>query len=349
MTEARIASPWSGRTAVVPRVQAKGRRVFETLNGLRGLAALVVLCVHMRASLPPLLGFASGELAVDLFFMLSGFVLAEAYGASFDAGMDAPTFLRLRLRRLYPLYALGAILGLAHWLGHDRARLLTAAPLALAMLPNPFGAMLYPTNIPAWSLFFELVANAILALLWRRLSAGVLAMIVGVGAAGLVAGARLYGGLSEGFLWDGFFVGFARVCFSFFLGVALHRMRLRAPAINPWLILAAMLALLSLAPGPQWRWLVDLAVVMLGAPALILLGAAARTGPQSRPVFALAGLVSYALYAIHAPLLTLANQLASRLRLETTPALVLAEAAAVLFLAWIAARALDPPARRRPS
>jgi hypothetical protein len=84
---------------------------FGTLDGLRGVAMMVVVLFHagiiFGAWVP---GF--GYLAVDLFFALSGFVLSHAYDNRFVAGMRVAEFLYLRVVRLYPLYFLGLVLGL---------------------------------------------------------------------------------------------------------------------------------------------------------------------------------------------------------------------------------------------
>ena len=88
----------------------KPRRL--VLDGMRGVAALAVVALHLKDSLgisaPP-----ASYLAVDLFFMLSGFVLAQAYGARLAGPLSPWGFIRLRLIRLYPLYLAGLVVGAA--------------------------------------------------------------------------------------------------------------------------------------------------------------------------------------------------------------------------------------------
>ena len=85
--------------------------VFGTLNGVRGLAAVAVALYHMH-SLFKVQFVQSGYLAVDLFFVLSGVVIAHAYGARLSSGMTPLRFLRARFIRLAPLYLLGTAIGL---------------------------------------------------------------------------------------------------------------------------------------------------------------------------------------------------------------------------------------------
>ncbi len=93
-------------------VGAPDTRVFHTLDALRGIAAIGVVIFHMGGTFEPL-ATPGGYLAVDLFFMMSGVVLSHAYEARFRAGMGTLEFMRLRLIRLYPLYLLGLLLGIA--------------------------------------------------------------------------------------------------------------------------------------------------------------------------------------------------------------------------------------------
>src|SRR5882757_3316593 len=97
-------------------------RVFHTLDALRGIAAIGVVTFHMKQLFAPIAA-SGGYLAVDLFFMMSGVVLSHAYEGRFRAGMGTFDFMRTRLIRLYPLYFLGTMLGIAvtvaSLLGHN--------------------------------------------------------------------------------------------------------------------------------------------------------------------------------------------------------------------------------------
>src|SRR5215467_2969310 len=83
------------------------RQKLSSLEALRGLAALVVLGSHsLSGNLRP----QSGYLAVDLFFVLSGFVIAHAYRDRIERGLTIGAFIKLRLIRLYPLYLAGSLI-----------------------------------------------------------------------------------------------------------------------------------------------------------------------------------------------------------------------------------------------
>ena len=83
-----------------------GNARFSTLDGLRGVAAIMVLLYHCDQMAP------RGYLGVDLFFTLSGFVIARAYGDRLASGMPVGRFVALRLVRLYPMYFVGGLLGI---------------------------------------------------------------------------------------------------------------------------------------------------------------------------------------------------------------------------------------------
>ncbi len=203
------------------------RHKFRTLDGIRGVAALLVV---MRHADPYFKGLPRTEsyLAVDLFFVLSGFVLAYSYQARLDAGMTAIRFMRLRLIRLYPLYALGLAIAVAAVVFEafcgvaPPAWIEVATLLAAFMLPSPvYGAPagIFPLNGPSWSLFFELAANAVMGAGWRVLSNRVLVVACVVFGASLAAVTINLRSANFGDLWITFPVGFGRACFSFFAGV----------------------------------------------------------------------------------------------------------------------------------
>lgn len=232
---------------------------FEALDGMRGFAALAVLLFHVGKTDAPWL-FAHGYLAVDFFFILSGFVIAYAYGARLLEGMSSSRFLRARLVRLYPLIAAGAVLGVAGYCKlYDRSTLLAIFVTGIFLLPTPLAPqsedrMALAINPPSWSLFFEFVANAAFALAAPRLSDRMLALVVTISAFALAASIALFNGVDFGAHWPDFLFGIPRVCFSFFAGVGLFRLWRRgwlARCKAPLSALLFVLALLLLAPaGP---------------------------------------------------------------------------------------------------
>src|ERR1700761_6004380 len=97
-----MTTPASG----LPLAPPDKPHAYPALDGLRGVAAIAVMLHHFRPLTAPWL-FAHGYLAVDLFFLLSGFVIAHAYDARFRKGLGVPAFLVIRLIRLWPMIAFG--------------------------------------------------------------------------------------------------------------------------------------------------------------------------------------------------------------------------------------------------
>ena len=343
-------------------MKAAKRRTFATLDGLRGLAALLVVYHHQHLAgingAPP-----SAYLAVDLFFLMSGFVIAHAYEDKLSSGMAPLAFMRLRLIRLYPLYLLGSVVGLGVALAFWRlsavhptnlAELVRVTMLGLVMAPTfspDATVMAFPLNGPAWSLFFELGVNLIYAVAAVRLSSRWLSLTCAA-CAGVMAILALRGNdLNVGFQTLSFLWGVPRVALSFFAGVLIYRLhrsgKLPRIAVSPlWaLVLALGLIAAPIEVGPIGA----LVVVTVGFPMVLLLAVCAEEPASglARP-FALLGEASYPLYAIHGPIVV-GLMMASRfwgwdlpgVRLEVAFALPLALSAVALVLS----RRFDQPIR----
>ena len=283
--------------------------MFHGLDGLRGVAAVFVAMRH--TAFFHNLGIHGGFLAVDLFFVLSGFVIAHAYERRLERGLSAGRFLALRYLRLWPVYALGAVLGLIAAFdqalpGRDNLttdQVIHTAPFALLMLPGPhIKPMLYPVNSVAWSLALELLVNLVYALLWRRLrDVRVLAGVLAISAVGLVGAALWFGKLDIGFGWTDAWGGLPRVAFSFTAGLGIYRLFKARPWRSP---LPAWAPLLILPPLFYVRvdevvW--PLVCVLLLFPAIVITAAASEPRALAAKVFAWLGAVSYPLYALHKP------------------------------------------------
>jgi peptidoglycan/LPS O-acetylase OafA/YrhL len=329
-----------------------------TLDAMRGLAALAVVAFHVHGLLAPI-DFGHAYLAVDLFFGLSGLVIARAYGARFDAGLTPVVFMRMRVVRLYPLYALGTLLGvllvmLALRWGNmppiDPTALTLALVAAALMLPAPLPieaiGRLAPFNVAAWSLVFEMGANALLVLTWRRLTPRRLALVIGLSGLLLALGAWRHGDADVGVQWSNAALAVPRTLFSFCIGIALAR---HAPALRPrhgydWPILI-LLTLVFALPRAIHAPAYDLACIAVVFPLLIWIGAA--TTPRHAGLARWLGLISYPIYAVHTPLLVLASLVLKRLpALAQAPYVGIAFLIAACLVADFAARRLDPALRR---
>jgi peptidoglycan/LPS O-acetylase OafA/YrhL len=329
---------------------------YATLDGLRGLAAFAVLLLHVQTKGPP-----NAYLAVDFFFVLSGFVVAHAYERRLAGGMGLLDFVRTRVLRLYPLAVLGVVLG-GLWFasrGVPLDDLLRASVAGALMLPSwdlaEVSAFVFPGDPPLWSLFFELAANfafalAVPFLTTRRLIAAT-ALFGGV----LVWAALVKHGLDVGWRLDDFGYGTARVLFPFTCGILLRRLPPPPPLGQAWLWpVAGVLLAILFCPLPRGPILAVAAGLFL-FPAVVTAGAAVRAGPQVGAFLLYLGRLSYPVYVLHNPIIRIVRSTARGLSLDgawLTPATVLvvllASHAAMVFYdeplrAWVGRRLAPKP------
>lgn len=342
------------------------RRTFHSLDALRGLAAAAVLLFHAsfvyRVPLPP-----EGYLAVDLFFVMSGFIISHRYDRDFAAGMGVRAFLAVRLVRLYPLFLLGTLLGLLPSLAtlalqergsvHEATHwaMLSALPPALLMLPSrallPDIQVLYPLDLVSWSLALEVLVNLAYAALFRRLTIPVLAAVAAAGVVGLCACAGVWGTLQVGFEWPHAAGGLARILFGFAAGVLIRRSSARGLALPPvpWPVpLIAALVLLCTPPlvgGLAW----ELAGCTIVVPLVVAAAVGSEPPCALHRACAAAGVASYVVYSLHVPLIGLLLRAQTLLHLDPARQGIGSALAftTMLALACLAAHHLyDRPLRR---
>jgi peptidoglycan/LPS O-acetylase OafA/YrhL len=355
------AGPISGRNA----------ERLAVLDALRGVAAMAVAMGHHAGLWRPLNVGSTFFLAVDFFFALSGFVLAEAYGPKLDQGLGVGAFMRLRLLRLFPLYLIATVLGWI-WLalllsspgwpavsGLRVAGTLLCSALMLPshwrLLPGYYGQALYPLNTVVWTLAYELVGNFLMVLCWRRMTRFRLLGVMA--AAAMVLGVVFLGPAwsrqGRGWVWSlgDLLAGSARMLFSFSLGILLQRLpRQPLAAAWAWPLAALGLWLFTRTPDGAWVGTWSLAIVMVGSPLLLYVAAGAAAPSRASGIFVGIGSSSYALYVLYEPasaLLAGACQLTFGRPLEAWapwagPALLLT----MLALAWALTRWVDEPFRR---
>jgi peptidoglycan/LPS O-acetylase OafA/YrhL len=352
-----LASQGRAEDGWVPRKGIMGQKGhFAGLDGLRGIAALAVVGLHGNQFIKFTAFHPSTYLAVDFFFILSGFVIAYAYDERIKAGLRLGSFLRIRLIRLYPMLFFGALLGgvsmVSHHLLSDTDNLDRAVTLALAgllLLPAglAFGFEAYPVNNPIWSLFFEIVANVLYPCLLRLAKITWAILIFCALALTFLTWSYQsveFMGFDDGSL---FLAGFARVIVPFLCGALIFHSRLfeRFPAIPFIAVAGALLAvLLTWTPLP---WLFDLAAIFLLLPALVCLGARApMTSPGLWKFCEISGKISYPLYLVHQPVMRAVAAVAQMPRFHLSPALSLAVGVGIsIGLAWFALKFYDEPVR----
>lgn len=346
------------------------RREYVTLNGLRGVAAVTVMLYHYSGLfVGDTLLLPSAYLAVDLFFILSGFVIAHAYDQRLHGGMTFKHFAWLRLVRLYPLYALTSLVGVSYFF--LKIFLVPEDPIGISFANLLSGSLflptfseghenLYPFNPAAWSLFFELIANFVYALLIKRMSNRVLGAIVVFGAVGIILSAFHFGSLDVGMTQKSLAGGAARVMFSFSLGVLLWRLRDQISRISSAysvLLLFVSLILLALPMATVARPFYDLFCVAIAFPVLVRMGSSLEAGAFLKPAYTMSADLSYPIYLVHGPMFLFASAIYKQVfdaNLATgRPLLGLATTAATLVASYLVVRYFDEPVRswlrRRPA
>ncbi len=325
---------------------------YLTLDAMRGLAAFAVVILHFQVNgvIAPI-----GYLAVDFFFLLSGFVIAKTYDKRLSEGMTFFNFFSLRLIRLYPLFFIGFLLGIVRRLGEyamnrpgklPLADILSAAPFELLMMPSTVASALFVFNNPSWSLFFEMIINLIYAAILIKISNRSIKILILACGALLLAQGFSAGNLDAGPQWPDFFGGAARVGFSFLLGITISRMKIQrdTPSLH-YLIPCAILLMILLAPSSgKYQLAYDAFFVFLGFPILLWLGAKFTPPKKFEKSCEWLGNISYPIYAIHYPLMFLYLFVVKKTKLP----LVLQLPIFIIFVVFVAAyltKYFDVPTR----
>lgn len=341
----------------LPEARAGAAR-YVTLDGMRGIAAIAVALFHFDIYLMP-----HGYVAVDFFFVLSGFVLYRSYLPRVREGLGVGRFMLQRFARLWPLFTLGTMLGAALALqqllaGDPRAMpahdLIVTLLFHSVLLPSPAGLPLYPLNVPSWSLFFEIVANLALVVLIFRLPRLTLVAICVVAALGMAPIVLHNGSGNIGALWHEYGIALMRTAFSFTLGTLLAMVpqargwfaRASAPRWLGLLCIVAIGVLLAMPVPRDWVAVYDLSVILVFSPLLVFVGSRVEPSRLAAPIAAFVGEVSYALYAVHWSFIEPMRAAVRYLQIGPIPAAALF-LAIMLTAAWAAVRWYDLPLRRR--
>lgn len=323
-------------------------RRFDTLDGMRGAAAIAVMLHHVEMLLLGTAFLRAGYLAVDFFFMLSGFVIASAYERRFAEGLTPQAFTWLRIKRLWPVMAVGVIAGALAVRGMGPPELSLRFAAQLAFLPVILGALpLYPLNGVEWSLFFELFANVVHSVFLKMATVRLLLVLAVIALPLMAIAAWLNGNLGIGDRGVNFLGGFPRVLFSYTLGVILFRVRSRGFMLSVPVSGALLIATLPLVflvdgfvRGVVSPWIVDVLIAATLLPALVAVGAAASLSPRFQPAARILGALSYPLYAVHLPAVAIAAALYGRGAAAAVFAVPLS-----LLAAFAVALALEPGGR----
>lgn len=319
----------------------------------------MVMFLHTGGTLGPIPANI-GYLAVDLFFLLSGVVLANSYEKQLIAGQISPVrFLLQRIIRLYPLYLLSLPIGLVNYAVHfglDYGALAGLLVRAILLVPNLNAAAAFPLNEPSWSLFFEFWAGLLFSVLLMRLSFQSL-LAVALGSACITTyGASIGGNFDIGHQAGYLGFGFSRVLFSFSLGICLYRLfDVRKPntAENGNLIgLLVCGCLLTITNIPAALFFgfpyFDLLICLTVFPTIVWIAMRTTQTGSIDLTFRWLGRLSYPIYILHGPIFSLLQSLRQKgFNLPASPGAGIIVVIAVFIAAGIFAVRFDEPVRKK--
>jgi peptidoglycan/LPS O-acetylase OafA/YrhL len=350
---------------------------YNILDGLRGVAALTVVCFHLFES------YATshldqkinhGYLAVDFFFILSGFVVGYAYDDRWKT-MTIKDFVKRRFIRLHPMVVIGAIIGAIMFYTQGCSAwdvskvsitmLLISTFINACLIPATPGfeirgvGEMYPLNGPSWSLFFEYIGNILYAFFIHKLPTKALSVLVLLAGCGLAAFA-IWGPLGDicvGFSLTGENIigGSLRLLFSFSAGLLLSRV-FKPTNIKGvfWICSIAVIALLAIPRigGSEHLWmngLYDTICAIIIFPLLVYLGASGKTTDKiTARICKFLGDISYPLYMVHYPFIYLYYAWVKNENLTFVQSLpgALALVVGCIILAYLCLKLYDEPVRK---
>ena len=310
------------------------KRHYEILDGLRGVAAITVVVFHVLeifsggSHLKMMINH--GYLAVDFFFVLSGFVIGYAYDDRWN-NLSLKEFFKRRLIRLHPMIIIGMLVGaIAFYFTASPDlfpnvaqtpvwKLIVIMLIGFTLIPVPVSMdirgwwEMHPLNGPAWTLFFEYVANILYALFIRKFSNTALFILVLVSGVALahfsITGPNgdVIGGWS--FNVEQLKIGFTRLMYPFFAGLLLSRV-FKPMRINNAFIWCSLLLLVVLSiprvGGEDRLWLngiYDAATIIFIFPLIVYLGASGEIKNKiTGSICKFLGDISYPIYITHFPL-----------------------------------------------
>lgn len=356
-------------------------RYIAAYDGLRGLAAIIVVWFHLFETFsqgPAVQILNHGYLAVDFFYLLSGYILCHAYDNRWGA-MSLRSFFSRRLSRLHPMIIAGSLVGLLllAFQACPMFPLLDNAPLWKVFSVFLLGCLLIPLwpgmdirgwdemfclNSPQWTMLYEYLANLAYALFLRKAGKKLLAVLAAI-AAFFVAdlalnlnllsiygdrGAQAYtviGGWTS--TWKDVYIACVRLSFPFLAGMLLYRIKIAihwsaGPALAAILLAAVLCSPRILPTKPLVNGIYELVSIVVLLPAVLLLGKSAPVGETCQKFCRLFGEFSFPLYLTHFPFVYLQVSLYSRFpdhaTLITAGCFLLIVTTAALFTWWLRRR-----------
>lgn len=313
---------------------------YEILDGLRGVAALLILTFHIfevESSSASTQIINHGYMAVDFFYVLSGFVMGYAYDDRWNR-MTLRDFFKRRLARLHPMVIMGTLIGTILFLFGEKGfrvaseghawQMIICFIFALLMIPvrpsMDFRGWrgMFPYNGPTWSLFYEYVANIMYALFIRKLPKWALGVCVtlfavltldralGLGLFGIVYNV---GCLAGGWSIDRahLYTGACRLLYPFFCGLLIQRVGKFIKLKNGFwwcaFVVALMLSLPRIGSSPLYNGFYESLCVLFIMPLVIMVGAGSVVRGKAQKICKFLGDLSFPLYITHFPIINLYN------------------------------------------
>ena len=334
---------------------------YPILDGLRGTAALLVVIYHLFEAYYPVPAehpMHHGYLAVDFFYLLSGFVVGYAYDDRWGK-MTIWGFFKIRLIRLYPLVILGTFIGAigfyfdpyTNGMAHvNILQLIGVMLIGFTMMPAPdirgWGET-HPLDGPCWSLFQEYFANILYALIGRHLNKIGLGIVVFISAIALVIASNWHGDVAYGWGYSSLWFAVIRMMYPFFAGLLLFRFGKLIVIPNAYIFCSLFLMLLFFLPTTKYNGFYEAACIIFAFPIIVAAGAGGKVDGYWARVCKFSGEISYPIYILHYPFIYIYTAWISEKK--PTPSAIWPVAIGLFFLfiilAYLALKFYDEPVR----
>lgn len=321
-------------------IYLKSKPRYEVLDGLRGIAAIIVVIFHLFETyswgIPEEQIINHGYLAVDFFYVLSGFVIGYAYDDRWDK-MSLWDFYKRRLIRLHPMVVAGTLVGVCYFFlqecqmmqnikNSDPVVFFVTIIMSLFMIPTPRNFDVRGMhesngfNSPTWTLHYEYLSNIIYSLIIRRLNTIIISIITVLSSfltVNLTLNLDIFGILKEreerkytvvgG--WEisscDVYIGFARLFYPFFCGYLISRLKVSIKIPFSFWICSILLSVSLCFPrvgGKKgiFNGLYETIIIIIVFPLIILLGAGSTESNEIiLRICKFLGEFSYPLYITH--------------------------------------------------
>jgi peptidoglycan/LPS O-acetylase OafA/YrhL len=334
---------------------------YPILDGLRGTAALLVVIYHLFEAYYPIPAqhpMHHGYLAVDFFYLLSGFVVGYAYDDRWGA-IRIKDFFKIRLVRLHPLVLLGVLIGVIafcfdpyHHGVHSAGllKLIGVMLISFTLLPSPdvrgWGET-HSLDGPCWSLLQEYIANLLYAVWGRKMSKMILWVIVVISAIVLTVVAVWHGDVATGWGYSSFWIAIVRMMFPFFAGLLLFRTGKLIRLPMAYTICSLILIILFFLPTTRFNGLYEAACIIIAFPLVVAAGAGGQISSRWGGICRFSGAISYPIYILHYPFIYIYTSWVGTGKPPTSQIIPVACGLFVFFilLAWAALKFYDEPVR----